>query len=198
MTVLCPNGHENEDGKAFCGDCGSPLENASPPEAVTHSETQSLASDAAPAPTASKKSPAVSWGVVVVVVGVVGLVIAAIAISRGGDDAGGAATPTLAVDQTRFENAYAGCGVTSESITVADAGDSLILDGPPDGSARMDVFLQDLACVIDALGVPDFVVHNMENTTSLMGLQEASWDGIHAQWSYHPDNGLDLVLTEEA
>jgi hypothetical protein len=30
-----------------------------------------------------------------------------------------------------------------------------------------------------------------------MGRQEASWDGIEASWSYHPDNGLDLVLVDQ-
>jgi hypothetical protein len=48
--------------------------------------------------------------------------------------------------------------------------------------------------------VPDYVVEQIDSTTSLMGLREATWDGIEASWSYHPDNGLDLILkdTQEA
>ncbi|MGQ0670454.1 MAG: hypothetical protein ACT4PO_12390 [Actinomycetota bacterium] len=107
---------------------------------------------------------------------------------------------------TRFELAYEICEVPSldgvatldHAIEVADEGTSLIMDGPPDGSKGLDAFLTDVSCILAALDVPDFVIHNMDNTTSLMGLQEAEWDGIHAQWSYHPDNGLDVVLTEIA
>ena len=42
---------------------------------------------------------------------------------------------------------------------------------------------------------PDAVVSQMDSTTSLQGRQTASWDGTDASWTYHPDNGLDLILT---
>jgi hypothetical protein len=36
----------------------------------------------------------------------------------------------------------------------------------------------------------------MENTSSLKGVQDADWDGLHAEWSYHPDNGFDVSISK--
>lgn len=30
-----------------------------------------------------------------------------------------------------------------------------------------------------------------------MGMQAGSWDGISASWTYHPRNGLDIILELE-
>lgn len=50
-------------------------------------------------------------------------------------------------------------------------------------------------CVLNALEAPDGIVAQMERTTALDGRQSASWDGITASWSYHPDRGLDIVFS---
>jgi hypothetical protein len=34
----------------------------------------------------------------------------------------------------------------------------------------------------------------MNNTTSLMGVQNAEWENVEVSWSDHPDNGFDVVL----
>ena len=226
MTVTCPNGHENPDGKAFCGDCGAPLAAASttqadaPIPAVPPAETEMAPQSPEPdegfgesgesgpaeagmfaAGEQTTRKSRVPWLIAAAVV-LIGIVIAVVVLSRsdsGSDTAAagdGGSGGEVDIETARFQLAYDTCGVTSTNITVADEGQSIIMDGPPDSSANMDEFITDLSCVIEALEVPDYVVHNMENTTSLMGLQEATWDGIHAQWSYHPDNGLDLVLNE--
>jgi hypothetical protein len=36
----------------------------------------------------------------------------------------------------------------------------------------------------------------MQNTRALDGMQDASWDNYKATWSFHPDNGFDLIITE--
>ena len=96
---------------------------------------------------------------------------------------------------TRFEEAFAQAGVTSKYITVQDGGASIIVDGPSD-STNTNTFYPDLAALLAALDVPSFVVDQIDSTTSLQGLREASWDGIEAQWSYHPDNGIDMTLVD--
>jgi hypothetical protein len=95
----------------------------------------------------------------------------------------------------RLEQAYRACELDSESrVTLEDEGTSIISDGPPEGGGKLDENLTAVACVLDELNVPDYITSQMDHTTSLMGLQEAEWDGIEASWSYHPDNGFDLVL----
>jgi hypothetical protein len=34
----------------------------------------------------------------------------------------------------------------------------------------------------------------MEKTRALDGRQTASWSFIEASWTYHPDNGLDVII----
>lgn len=34
-------------------------------------------------------------------------------------------------------------------------------------------------------------------TRALDGRQKASWGKVEASWSYHPDRGLDMTLTEK-
>lgn len=47
-----------------------------------------------------------------------------------------------------------------------------------------------------ALEVPDSVLSRMDATSSLMGVQEASFGGVTASWTYHPPNGLDVTFVE--
>lgn len=36
----------------------------------------------------------------------------------------------------------------------------------------------------------------MSQTRALDGTQHGTWGNISASWTYHPDSGLDAVLTE--
>lgn len=53
----------------------------------------------------------------------------------------------------------------------------------------------DIYCVFSALDMPASVDSHVGQTTSMDGRQSATWDNIEIQWSYHPDRGLDGVLT---
>lgn len=104
------------------------------------------------------------------------------------------------VDDTRFEVAWKtvheSTGLSLPSITLADEGTSIIGDGPADGTNTVDDYFTEMFAILTALDTPSYVVNQMEATTSLMGLREADWDGIHAEWSYHPDNGFDVTLVD--
>ena len=95
---------------------------------------------------------------------------------------------------TKLESSYAKC--VEENPRFADHssldedGRGLFLDGAGDESAGL--VISDLSCAIMSVGVPDSVISRMDSTTSLMGQQEATFDGITVRWSYHPNNGLDL------
>jgi hypothetical protein len=120
-------------------------------------------------------------------------VIAAACASEATQTKGPNPSPT----GTRFEVAFETVGVTSTALTVEDEGTSIVGNGPADSAYnKTDEFISDLAAILLALDVPTYVIDQMDSTTSLMGLREATWDGIEASWSYHPDNGLDIVLID--
>lgn len=95
---------------------------------------------------------------------------------------------------TPLESAYSTCNDGSDRFTqfasLDEDGRGLFLDGGGDESVALNI--DDLSCVITALETPSSVLSRMNSTTSLMGLQEATWEGITASWTYHPSNGLDI------
>ena len=51
-----------------------------------------------------------------------------------------------------------------------------------------------VACVFQHLGTPSSITAKVDSTTAMMGEQSATHDGISYSWSYHPDNGLNMVI----
>lgn len=94
----------------------------------------------------------------------------------------------------RFFDAMTNCDVVDGSgFILAEDYQSITFDG----SGKNDYFggdFSDLVCVIDELKAPSTVESRMLSTNSLMGVQNAEWDGISISWSYHPNNGLDANL----
>ena len=170
--------------------------------------------DTSPEPSA-RRSPRGKAVAAVVVVGVVVLLAVGAVAFR--------ATRATAFE-TAYQGCYERLAAKSESTpaeykrsvasfaTLGDGGDSLILDGaaqpefdlglygdtpttPSDEELRQ--FIESLGftnCVLEEVNTPDYVQSKLENTTSLMGDQTATWDNISASWSFHPDNGLDVTL----
>ncbi|CAN2189287.1 hypothetical protein MCEMRE191_00486 [Candidatus Nanopelagicaceae bacterium] len=94
----------------------------------------------------------------------------------------------------RFSDALVACdAVDASGIVLAEDSQSLTFDGKGDE----DFFggdYSDLVCIIDELKGPSTIEERMSRTNSLMGVQDADWDGIAISWSYHPNNGLDANL----
>lgn len=89
------------------------------------------------------------------------------------------------------------CGVARGTATYATLGDNnstLDIDQNGSDDRGRGMPITEYWCILDELDVPDRVKSDMGNTTSMDGRREASWDGITASWSYHPDRGLDTVL----
>jgi hypothetical protein len=71
---------------------------------------------------------------------------------------------------------------------------SVTVDTGPDSSGGKGV---DAAlCVLGALDTSDSTRTRISHTTSLMGTVETDENGLHYEFSYHPDNGLLLTVTE--
>lgn len=56
---------------------------------------------------------------------------------------------------------------------------------------------EQLQCVLDELKAPRRVTASMDNTRSVDGRQDAEWDDLTAEWSYHPDDGLDVIFSRD-
>ncbi|MCW2533307.1 MAG: hypothetical protein JWP62_2877 [Blastococcus sp.] len=77
---------------------------------------------------------------------------------------------------------------------VGDDGSSVELDMKGDDYNSGTLTFTSVACVLDELGIPDSVMSKMDSTRSIDGRQTEDWDGIEANWTYHPDDGLDVIL----
>ena len=101
------------------------------------------------------------------------------------------AAEAAAASQVRLEAAYDSCyrRDSGGTLTLADGGESIVVDtGSKYGStAAMD-------CVLAELGTKQSIIAQMGRTTAMMGVQDAEDDGLAYSWSYHPDNGVNMVI----
>lgn len=113
----------------------------------------------------------------------------------------GVATFQVFTSPTQLEQVVEECGLSGKAangtagIALDDDGKGLYLDGRGDESPGLSS--EEIGCVLFGLDVPQSVVSRMDNTNSLMGQQEASWDKIRALWTYHPNSGFDVSLELE-
>jgi hypothetical protein len=112
------------------------------------------------------------------------LVAAAVfALNRSGD------TPP----PTAFETAQRSCDPAKTGTTITDAGRTLLIDSTGDKDyTGADVTA--LSCLLRSLKAPDAVIAHMSATRALDGRQEDRWPGFTASWSYHPDQGMDVIV----
>lgn len=97
---------------------------------------------------------------------------------------------------TKLEGAVQSCGLESNpSAALGDDGHSISLDSKGEDDAK-GLELEDVVCVLSEVRVTDSALELMDSTRALDGRQTAKWDDIAASWSYHPDNGLDLILVQ--
>lgn len=95
---------------------------------------------------------------------------------------------------TPFEAAVEACDLTGNpGARLGDDGNSLALDMEGDAGGN-GLAIEDSVCVLNELDVPDSVLERMSSTRALDGQQDGDWDGVTAIWTYHPDNGLDIIL----
>ena len=74
-------------------------------------------------------------------------------------------------------------------------GKGLFLDGKGEEDYS-GVSIGKQLCVLEELEMPPTVRNKLNNTNSLMGVRTAEWDDISIEWSYHPDDGLNLTIKE--
>lgn len=141
-----------------------------------------LAETTAEESTASRK-----WGRWLMVIA--GLALGVWALVHAGSGGGEPSDTRL---ETAAELARGG---ESAFVTVTDEGHTLVIDGAgevPGSGAEVET----IATVLVELDATDAVLTRMSSTRALDGMQEASWDGLTASWTFHPDEGLDIIVTD--
>jgi hypothetical protein len=84
---------------------------------------------------------------------------------------------------------------TCDAGILADDDHTLVVDmAGEDTSTGIETF-DGVLCVLDDLDAPQALVARMESTRALDGMQSATWSSYEVTWTYHPDDGLDLIIT---
>ncbi|MEV8134343.1 hypothetical protein [Microbacterium aurantiacum] len=81
-------------------------------------------------------------------------------------------------------------------VTIEDGGSTLIVSTLPQDDDPLGISTTSLSCVQEELGMPTWLTESISQTRSLDGRQSEEWDGFSGQWSYHPDNGLNLIIVQ--
>jgi hypothetical protein len=120
------------------------------------------------------------------------------------DSASSTADTTQA--KTALETALETCNIFGEPwATLGDNNKTLTIDGAgkddnstdADGNQAFNAApIEKQACVLQAVQAPQSVISQMSQTRALDGMQDATWGQFSAKWTYHPDNGLDIIVTE--
>lgn len=171
---------------------------AGPPIIPGNSEPFTLAT-MMPAPT-PVKPPRPGW-VVPVVAGLVVLLLVSLGgvgyllYARDAGD-GSAAGPAATLRQnipTALNTAYTKCGAVGQ---LSDGDKTLFLDMYGDKTGSGTTSSRDLTCVLASLQTPQFIITEMSQTRALDGRLSDKWSTFEASWTYHPDNGLDVLIRD--
>lgn len=97
----------------------------------------------------------------------------------------------IAKPENILKDAFDKCG-PNQYARLADGDKTLVLNGSGKTGSGMSV--EKTGCYLDYLGAPQRVLTAMDSTRALDGRQQATWDGLTAEWTYHPDQGLDVLI----
>lgn len=100
-----------------------------------------------------------------------------------------------AIQESPLEEAYASCELESAvGIELRDGGKTITFDSKGEEDLT-GASIVEIACILSELDMPSSISSHIDQTTSMDGRQSESWEGKTISWSYHPDRGLDGVLT---
>jgi len=140
-----------------------------------------------------------------VLTGAVGAFVLVLAAGAGGYAIGhSAATSSAAASASasaaaasssadgRLRTAFDDCRAQDSTNTMQldDDGATIVVDTRSQYGSVSGV-----TCVWSHLKTPSSVSQRVSSTTALQGQQTATHDGISYSWSYHPKNGLNMVIT---
>ena len=93
-----------------------------------------------------------------------------------------------------FATAVSACKAAPHATVAAD-GSSLVMNTFGNNQPGMSVVT--LSCVLRELDAPESLMQRMETTRAIDGTREETWGSFRATWTYHPDQGLYVVISRE-
>lgn len=83
----------------------------------------------------------------------------------------------------------------SDGCRVSDDGKTMVLDSNPDDidDYSDSSILGSIQLFNEQLGIPDSVLEKMYATRALDGRQSETYGRITISWTYHPNNGLEVI-----
>ncbi len=102
--------------------------------------------------------------------------------------------PTAFAPTAPLQDAAKACGAG----TLADENHTLVLDMAGEEPGSGTVAIDEVLCVLGELHSPQAVIAQMESTRALDGMQSTTWSDYEVTWTYHPNDGLDLIITNAA
>jgi len=76
-------------------------------------------------------------------------------------------------------------------VSVTDGGRSMLVDTRSEHGG-----VEGMVCMLSFIGTPRWVLSAMSSTTALQGVQTAKAKGYSYRWTYHPDNGFNLIVRD--
>jgi hypothetical protein len=95
--------------------------------------------------------------------------------------------PAPLADASKF------CGSVGQ---VTDRGRALFVDGKGAAARTGTASADDVFCVLDYLTAPSAITEPMKQARNPDGRESQLWDRFNMSWTYHPINGLDVVIHE--
>lgn len=65
------------------------------------------------------------------------------------------------------------------------------------GKKQPGMSMRTLGCVLEKLDAPASLEQRMNTTRAIDGTREETWGSYRATWTYHPDQGLHVVISRE-
>lgn len=119
-------------------------------------------------------------------------VLVALSACGGGSDTASSASAT---QESLIQKSIHECGLKgSNFMSLGDDGNTLTLQGAPKYGDGLS--FDQIKCVVTTTGGPDSVASKMGQTRALDGMQNATWGDYEATWTFHPDNGMNVILTK--
>jgi hypothetical protein len=107
--------------------------------------------------------------------------------------AAASASSSAAAKHSRLKDAYDECHSrdTGNTVELGDGGETIVIDTRSEYGSTFG-----MECALASLETPQSIRAQMSSTTAMMGAQDAEHDGIQYSWSYHPRNGVNMVITD--
>ena len=93
-----------------------------------------------------------------------------------------------------FAQAVTACKAAPHA-TVASDGSSLEMN--TFGKKQSGMSVVTLGCVLQELDAPESLMQRMNTTRAIDGTREETWGSYRATWTYHPNQGLHVVISRE-